>query len=193
MVKFIKPCVETERLILRPFEASDLDEWARVIFDDPEVTRYLPKRSVSPREHAELNLQAMNEEWSQYGYSWWAVTDKKTERLIGHCGLSYNGVYEGETELTYALAKDTWGKRVATEAAWASVRFGFETIQLERIFACAFPENVGSRRVMEHIGFIYEKDTQYLGFDVVYYSLNRGDFQRNDSFYRLHTVQLSAL
>ena len=189
MSGLMRPVVETKRLLLRPFVATDLDEWARVIFDDPEVTRYLPKRSVSPREHVERNFMAMNEEWSQYGYSWWAVTDKITGRLVGHCGLSYNGVYEGETELGYALAKDVWGKGIATEAAWASVRFGFETIQLERVFACAIPENVGSRRVMEHIGLIYEKETQYLGYDVAYYAMNRRDFRRDESFYCLRDYQ----
>ena len=67
---------------------------------------------------------------------------------MGHCGLSNNGVYPGEIELTYALAKADWGKGIAIEAARASVRFGFVTIRLERVFACALPENIGSRRVM---------------------------------------------
>lgn len=110
MVEFIKSYVETGQLILPPFEDSDLGEWARVIFDDPEVTRHLPKRSISPRENAERNLKAMKEEWNQYGCSWWAVANKLTCRLIGHCGLSYNGVYKGEPELTFALTKNVWGK-----------------------------------------------------------------------------------
>ena len=189
MTKLSLPYVETERLILRPFVAADLDEWARCIFDDPEVMRYLPKRNISPREHAERNFVAMNEEWGHFGYTWWAVTEKLTGRLMGHCGLSNNGVYPGEIELTYALAKADWGKGIATEAARASVRFGFETIQLERVFATAIPENIGSRRVMEHIGFVYEKDAQYLGYDVVYYALKRGEFRADNSFYRLQESQ----
>ena len=45
------------------------------------------------------------------------------------------------------------------------------------------PENIASRRVMEHVGFAYEKDAHYFGLDLVYYVLPREQFHLDDSFF----------
>ena len=165
------PRIETARLLLRQFTVADLDDYVEHIFADADVMRYLPKRDMSPRDRAERTIAAFNEHWSQRGYGVWAVTDKITGQLIGHCGLNF--VPEaGEVEVLYALRQDRWGQGLATEAAWASVRFGFEQADLARLIALAVPENIASRRVLEHLGFQYERDAHYFGLDLACYTLH---------------------
>ena len=176
------PTVETAGLLLRPFTGEDLEDYTQLIFADAEVMRYLPKRDLAPRERAERTLAVFAERWSEYCFGVWAVTDKVTGDFIGHCGLNF--VLEAkEVEVLYALRKDRWGQGTATEAARASVRFGFEYAKLTHLSALAVPENIASRRVMEHLGFAYEKDAHYFGLDLVYYVLPREQFHLDDSFF----------
>jgi ribosomal-protein-alanine N-acetyltransferase len=79
------PEIETERLLLRQFTPEDLDEYTHIIFADPDVTRFLPKRDIPPRQRAEKVLKYFGEHWLKHGYGDWAVTDRAHGRLIGHC------------------------------------------------------------------------------------------------------------
>jgi ribosomal-protein-alanine N-acetyltransferase len=176
------PRIETARLLLRRFTVADLDDYVQHIFADADVMRYLPQRDLSPRARAERTIAVFDDHWTQRGYGVWAVTDKITGQLIGHCGLNF--VPEaGEIEVLYALRQDRWGQGLATEAARASARFGFEQADLARLIALAVPENVASRRVMEHLGFQYEKDAHYFGLDLVCTVLPREQFHPDDSFF----------
>jgi ribosomal-protein-alanine N-acetyltransferase len=176
------PCIETARLFLRPFSSADLENYTQHIFADAEVMRYLPKRDLTPRERAERTLTVFAEHWLLYGFGVWAVTDKVTGHFIGHCGLGQ--VPEaGEVEVLYSLGRAYWGRGLATEAARASVRFGFSTAKLTRLIALAVPENIASRRVMEHLGFEYEKDAHYFGLDLAYYTLQREHFRYDNSLF----------
>lgn len=166
--------VETERLALRHFEPSDLDVYAERIFCDPDVLRYLPKRDAPARERAQRTMDFFNGEWKKFPYGPWAVVEKASGELMGHCGLRFIPEID-ETEVLYALGKDYWGKGYATEAAQASVDFGFQRVGLARIVALAVPENIASRRVMEHCGLVYEKDIELFGLDCVYYARNFHD------------------
>jgi ribosomal-protein-alanine N-acetyltransferase len=184
MTKLLVPEIETERLILRQISEADLDDWGKQIFGNPEVLRYLPKRDISPRDRAERAFKATNKDWINYGYGEWAVTIKPDPRLIGQCGLI--SVKEtGETEVDYSLAKPYWGRGIATEAARACVRFGFENAGLDRLIALAVPENIASRRVMEHVGLTYEKEAYFFGLDVVVYAITHEQFQADDAFYQV--------
>jgi RimJ/RimL family protein N-acetyltransferase len=178
------PEIETERLVLRQAATSDLDEWGQRVFADPDVIRYMPKRDMSPRARAERAKGVYDRNWAQHGYGGWVVTDKSDRQLIGSCELEYLEETD-EVELGYALAKAYWGKGIATEAARACVRFGFENARLERIIAVVLPENIASWRVLEHIGFVYEKDAHYYDIDVVYYAITLEQFRADDSLYRV--------
>ena len=164
--------METQRLILREFIQTDLDAYAECIFTDADVMRYLPKRDAPPRERAQRTMDFFNDHHAEYGWGPWAVIEKASGVLIGHCGLRYIADID-ETEVLYALGKKFWGKGFATEAARASVDFGFREIKLERIIALAVPENIASRKVMEHCGLKYEKEAHLFDLDLVYYALNR--------------------
>lgn len=169
------PTLNTPRLRLRPFTASDLEEYTRLIFADAEVIRYLPSRDLPPLERARRALTYFEDHWVQHNYGVWAVTDKAEGDLIGHCGLNHLEE-NGEVEVMYALAKAEWGRGIATEAAHASLRFGFEQLKLERIIGLVMHANLASRRVLEHIGLTYEGEVHYWGVDLMVCAITHEQF-----------------
>jgi len=82
-----------------------------------------------------------------------------------------------EVEILYALDTPYWGRGVATEAAAAALRHGFEATRLDRIVAVAMPAHHRSHRVMEKLGMIYEGMIEvYGGFRAVLYGISREAF-----------------
>jgi len=175
--------IETARLILHPFVADDLDEYHAQIYSDADVTRYLPGGAPRPREGTKKVLDFAIQHGEEFGYTLWAVVDKTSEAFLGHCGLVrlYNGV---EVEVAYAFGKAFWGQGYASEAARASLRFGFENAGLEQIIALAVPDNTASQRVMQKIGMHYQGMTdRYYDTPLILYLLPREEFRVDDSAY----------
>ena len=164
--------IETPRLLLRRFTPGDLDE-LYPIFSDTEVVKYM-KTGPASRAETEHALSTIIKHWEQHGFGRLAVIDKETGKLIGYGGLRN---LDGTPELVYLLARDYWGRGLATETALSSLKWGFEERHFERIIAVTRPEHVASRRVMEKVGMIYEKDTQYLEVDVVLYAVSHLTYQ----------------
>jgi RimJ/RimL family protein N-acetyltransferase len=170
------PEIETSRLRLRMFRPDDLDALA-LITGDPEVMKYLGVSGPRTKEKTKNTIDAILRHWEQHGFGIWAIEHKADATLIGWCGLQMLEKTP-EVEIAYLLAKEYWNQGLATEAARATVEFGFNGLQLKRIVAIARPENVGSYRVMEKIGMMYERDAHYYNVDVVYYALEREQAER---------------
>jgi len=178
------PEIETESLLLRQATTTDLDDWAGCVFADPEVIRYMPKRDMTPLQRAERAFNNYNRLWEARGIGGWVITNNKDGEFFGSIEIEYLDDTD-KYELGYALRKNYWGKGIATEAAGAAIRFGFENANLERIIAVVVPENIASWKVLEHVGLVYEKKAFYYNLDVVYYAITRDRFKRDDSFYRV--------
>jgi RimJ/RimL family protein N-acetyltransferase len=106
----------------------------------------------------------------------WAVVERETDALIGHCGLRYLED-TSDVELLYGLGRRFWGRGVATEAGRASLGYGFEQAGLSRIVALAKPENAASRRVMEKLGMTFEGEAHHFGLVAVRYAISRDQFR----------------
>ncbi len=63
-------------------------------------------------------------------------------------------------EFGYTLARSSWGRGLATEAATACLRYAFEKLRLPELFASVDSRNTASQRVLEKIGFIYQREEQ---------------------------------
>jgi ribosomal-protein-alanine N-acetyltransferase len=179
------PEIETDRLRLCQATGAHLSDWAARVFADPDVIRYMPKRDMTPYARAERALNNYRRLWMQHKVGGWVITGKVDAQLFGSCEIEYLDETD-EYELGYALGRAYWGNGIATEAAQAATRFGFESAGLERIMAVVVPENSASWRVLQHIGFTYEKNARYYDLDVVYYAITRDKFRANNSFYRVH-------
>jgi ribosomal-protein-alanine N-acetyltransferase len=73
--------------------------------------------------------------------------------MIGRINMGAYNVRDARAELGYAFNRKYWGKGYATEAASAILQFGFETLKLHRVGATVLPNNFGSIRVLEKLGF----------------------------------------
>ncbi len=149
--------LETERLKLRRWSLDDADAYYEAILSDADVMRYLPGGVPRPREAAERSIRWFNQHAEEHGFSLWAVEEKSTGALVGNCGLVHIPNAAGrEVEVAYTLAKAFWGRGMATEAARASVQYGFEECELDEIYGLAFPPNEASQNVLRKIGMTYE-------------------------------------
>jgi ribosomal-protein-alanine N-acetyltransferase len=177
--------IRTDRLVLRRMTEEDLQEWHRLVFSDPEVMRYLPSGVPVPMERTREVHGRWEDAWARRGLAPWGAELRATGGLIGHCGLRYVDEIPGEVEVLYALGRDHWGAGYATEAARASVRYGFERAGLDRILAFALPSNRASRRVMEKLGMTFERRARVFGIETVVYGLSRSDFSVGDETFEV--------
>lgn len=178
--------IETARLRLRPVRADDLDNYQTQIYGDADVMRYLPGGVPHPIERTKAALDIFINHQEQHGFSVWAAELKDSGTFIGQAGI-FTIPNASEIEVAYAFGKAFWGKGYASEAAYASLRYGFETARLPYILALADVPNVASQRVMQKIGMRYVGVTQqyYEHADLVLYRMDREDFNADGSAYRV--------
>ncbi|HMF58616.1 MAG TPA: GNAT family N-acetyltransferase [Pyrinomonadaceae bacterium] len=166
--------LETSRLRLRKFNLEDLDTLGRIV-SDPEVMKYIGVGGARDLQSAEKTIKTICSHWDKYGFGIWAVEEKASGKLIGWCGLQHLDKTP-VVEVAYLLDSPYWRQGLATEAARAALRYGFENLEVDHIVAVARPENVGSYRVMEKLGMQYERAAQFYGVEVVYYAIKREEF-----------------
>ncbi len=104
------------------------------------------------------------------GFCFWRLIDKNTQEMIGFCGLQPLAETP-DIEIGWWLARNFWGKGLATEPAREALRDGFERAHLQRIVAIAQPENLASIHVMEKLGMRFERETTHRGVRVVLYAI----------------------
>src|SRR5438105_3407950 len=100
------PVLETERLILRPPQAEDLDAWAAFAADEV-AARLLG--GAQGRSSAWRALCTMAGAWSVNGFSMFSVIEKSTGRWIGRLGPWRPEEWPG-TEVAWGLAREVWGR-----------------------------------------------------------------------------------
>jgi RimJ/RimL family protein N-acetyltransferase len=141
--------LETPRLLLRPFAPGDA-AIVHAVYSDPVVMRYVATGPMEDISITERLLQDYDAHQRRHGYSFWAVIERASGRLIGDAGLYRTP--SGEVELGYTLGERWWGRGYATEAAgrWVSVAFG--ELGITEIVALAEPANVASLHVLTKLG-----------------------------------------
>jgi len=162
--------IETNRLILRPFELSD----AQAAFGwlgDPVVMRFTPTGPDKSIEETKTRLVAFVNHQQAHDFSKWLVLDRDSGVAIGDSGLLVLQDY-GWIDLGFRFAQQYWGKGLATEAASAWVRAAFDEFYLKRLGAFVHPENVASIRVLEKVGFREERHETVMGMDSIVFSLD---------------------
>lgn len=147
--------LETDRLLLRPFSADDVDHLV-ALDSDPAVTRFINGGRPTPREEVVERVlpRFLWYQEQRNGYGFWAVEEKATGAFIGwfHLRPAPDGGDPAEPELGYRLLRDAWGKGYATEGSRALIARAFESLDARRVWASTMVLNVGSRRVMEKAG-----------------------------------------
>jgi RimJ/RimL family protein N-acetyltransferase len=144
--------IESERLILRRFEDSDLASFV-AYRNDPEVARYHSWDSFDEQE-ARSFIREMGSvqpgepgEWFQF-----AIELKEAEVLIGDCALQVDGQEPYRAEIGFTLSREHQGKGFASEAVSRLLDYAFDTLGLHRIEAIADCRNKPSWALLERIG-----------------------------------------
>jgi len=142
----------TARLRLRQWHDADLEPWL-ALNRDPEVMTYFP--ALLDRDHARAIMTKIQSSIDDHGYGLWAVEVVGGARFIGFCGIRdipFGAAFTPAVEIGWRLARDHWGKGYATEAARASLAYGFDTLGLPEIVAMVVPANQRSIAVCERLG-----------------------------------------
>jgi len=175
--------LETQRLLLRPFREADIPEIVQLL-NDPAIAKTTlnipyPYNEEKAREWLDFQQQG----WESGQEHTFAITRQEDGRLLGAISIRANARHK-KAEIGYWIGSPYWGQGYATEAARAIIRYGFETLDLNRIYALHFSENPASGRVMQKAGMQFEgvlrqdvlKDDQFR--DHVVYAILREDWRK---------------
>jgi RimJ/RimL family protein N-acetyltransferase len=181
------PTIRTARLVLRPFEPADA---ARVqqLAGAREIAMNTTLIPHPYPDGAAEEWIAAQEQKSEEGHINFAIDDGD---LVGVAGLRVQREFE-RAEIGYWLGIPYWGRGYATEAVGAIIRYGFEELSLNRIYAGYFSRNRASGRVMEKNGMkqegvLRQHVKKWDAFvDVVYYGILRSEWrQRGNEEFRI--------
>ena len=130
--------LETERLILRPFVAADVEAYV-AIRSKPSLHRYMPggvDRTCEAKTRAPALIADWRSAWKTDGVAPWAVIERESGRLAGHLGLRRLEALDA-VELLYLLDDWAHGRGYATEGGRAAIDFAEHRLALPRVIGLA--------------------------------------------------------
>lgn len=144
--------IETERLIIRPFEKNDLLDFYEYC-QNPNVG---PNAGWKPHKSIEESKNILNKFIN--GNDVMAIEIKTDKKVIGSIGLHKDEKrsIEKAKMIGYILSESYWGKGFMTECVKAVINFAFENMELEVLSVFHFSSNERSHRVIEKCGFKLE-------------------------------------
>jgi len=169
--------LETRRLVIRSFATGDVPDYTALVAD-PEVMKYIGDGSAVDVAQASAYVENCIENERTLGFARCALALRSTHEFIGICGYAPIDDY---VDFGYRIARRYWGNGYVNEAAQAIIRYGFERLGFESIVAIAYSGNQRSIRVMEKLGFEYERPDTLNGHDAVRYRMRAPTFSRAQS------------
>lgn len=148
------PHLETGRLILRPFQAEDLDALAAIRADE-RVARF----TGGPRSRTDVWTTILRSAgmWELLGFGYWAACDRESGALIGEVGFAdfQRGMVpdiSGLPEAGWIIAPEAWGAGLASEAV-AAIHAWLDSARPGRSVCIISPENAASVRIALKQGY----------------------------------------
>jgi RimJ/RimL family protein N-acetyltransferase len=163
--------IETPRLRLRPFRASDIDALAR-LNADPNVMRYLGSGKCLDRAETWRQIAMFLGHMEIRGYSILAIEDRRSGIFIGRSGPFYPEGWP-MLEVGWVVDPDWQRQGLATEAGRASLDWCFANLSVDVVCSLIQPENVASARVAEKLGAHLERRINVAGQDADLWIHNR--------------------
>ncbi|HFI0249718.1 TPA: GNAT family N-acetyltransferase [Streptococcus suis] len=170
-------CFETDHFVLRPFSYEDGEDFYTIVSHAENLPFIFPV--LKDKETA---VATMVEKFIRSPLGNWALTEKKSGRMIG--ALCFEKLEERQlsAELSYFLKKDYWGQGLMTEAVRTLVYLAFYEFGMRELTIITHEENVASQRVARKAGFV--QINHYRGSDryshkvrnYLKFSLKRADF-----------------
>jgi [ribosomal protein S5]-alanine N-acetyltransferase len=161
--------VETARMIGEPIGPRHRDGLIALL-GDPRVGATLG--GVASAAVVDDQIAQMAAHWEAHGFGWYAFLDRGSGALIARGGPHRARVGgRDEVEIGWAVAADRWNEGLATELGAASIDLAFGPLGLSDVVSFTLHGNRASRRVMEKLGFAYERDVVYARLPHVLYRL----------------------
>jgi RimJ/RimL family protein N-acetyltransferase len=160
------PVLETERLRLRPFRATDLDP-QQAAMTDPEVYRFLGGAPAA-REETWRKILGSPGLWALLGYGYWAAERREDGAYLGQIGFAdfkrgMTPSIENIPEMGWIMTREAQGRGYATEAVLAALAWADEALGGGEIVAIISHENAASIRIAEKGGFARREEAVYKG------------------------------
>ncbi len=144
--------LKTERLLLRRWQDSDREPFAR-LNADPRVMEFMP--GPLTREESDAFVARIESHFEQYGFGLFAAELLPAHAFLGFMGLSvptFQAHFTPCVEIGWRLCAEYWGGGLATEGGREIVRYAFEVLELEALVSFTAAVNLRSRRVIEKLG-----------------------------------------
>jgi RimJ/RimL family protein N-acetyltransferase len=155
----------TDRLRLRRLTADDAG-FVLSLLNDPSFIQNIGDRGVRTIEGARSYI--MNGPVASYeknGFGLWLIETKESSMPVGTCGLIKRDTL-ADVDIGYALLREYWSNGYAIESVTAVMKYARETLGLKRVVAITNPDNQSSIRLLEKIGFAYERMVRLSADDI---------------------------
>jgi RimJ/RimL family protein N-acetyltransferase len=171
----MKIVIETERFYMRELNPDDAPMFYALNLN-PEVTRYTGDTAFNSIAEA-MDFLENYKDYKLNGFGRWVIVSKEHNQSWGWCGLKKRD--NGDIDMGYRIFQEKWGKGCATECGSACLKYAFESLDIEEILAEAVVENSASFKVMERLGFSFNRHGEDHGYKTKIYTLNKSDYIAN--------------
>jgi RimJ/RimL family protein N-acetyltransferase len=144
---------QTSRLLLRPFQVSDLAAFA-AYRSDPEVARYQSWEAPYSLAQAKIYFAELKQAQPGKPGEWFAcaIERQSAPGIIGDCAFQIMAYDPLQAQIGYTLAREHWKQGYASEAVRGLLDYLFDEYNLHRITATCDVENIASYRLLERVG-----------------------------------------
>lgn len=172
-MKYLLDNQQTERLLYRKIQPSDIGQWLP-FFEDPQTNRHWVSEYKLPRVQCEMWYMRQQQRYDEDLGGMNTLVERSSGKLVGHAGLLLQQV-DGrkEMEVAYSLLPAFWGKGYATEAALKCRDYAFENNFADSLISIISITNTPSINVALRNGMYADRDTVYNNNEVTIFRITR--------------------
>jgi RimJ/RimL family protein N-acetyltransferase len=149
--------LETERLVLREIDSADDAEFILELLNSPGFIKYIGDRGVRTVEQSQDFIDGrLRKSYTDNGFGLYAVELTADGTPLGICGFVKRDGLD-HADIGFAFLPEFEKKGYAVESARAVMEYGRTVFGLERVLAITSPDNESSGRLLEKLGFTFDK------------------------------------
>lgn len=168
--------IETQRLTLRRWTHEDAPAVDDIYGDAETMRLFADGRTYSPKELA-ASFVGVLKEYADTGVGNYAVVERSSGHIIGHCGIHLSKEPNVEAEADWLIARDRWNRGYATEAASAVISAAFELHRFGNVGGVAHRDNAASIAVMRKLEMTPVAELMRFNVPSVLYAVSRDVFR----------------
>ena len=149
------PVLETNRLILRRILPKDVNGVYK-FYSDLTTLKFIPKEPFTELNQAKEKIIELEKLYKEEKVIWWTFTLKASDNFIGFGGIFNISKESSKAEIGYGLLPEYWGKGFMSELVKEIVDFGFNELQLHKLYGLITPGNESSAKILQKLGFEQE-------------------------------------